>query len=638
MKSNTHIRADIEGLRALAVVLVILYHYQVPGVSGGFVGVDVFFVISGFVITQLLRRAMAKDSFRFADFYARRIRRLVPAFLLASTAAFLLISPFYIGDAYYIFAKSWLASLIGLSNFYYFDELSQYFAPETQTLTLLHTWSLAVEEQFYLLWPATLLLAMRLGKGRDGMPFFVLALIGAFVLSVYMALSYPTAAYYLLPARIFELMLGAGVALFAERLPRVSPALAQFETLAGVALITGTAIFLTSQHPFPGYNALWPTLGTAMVIHAGLHQQGTLVARVLSLPPLVFIGGISYALYLWHWPPVALMHYQLIELTWLNRALVLALVVLMSWVSYRFVENRFRYRDWTFRQSFLRLVFIPLLCIWMIQSYIRLADDLSFRIPAERREIYTIIAERNAADLYKSCFKGDPVDFDKSSRCVVGAPQTGELPDAMLIGDSHAIAQLGFVEQLVVDRGLSTLVVTRASTPYMTTAFTEDLFGVDPTKVARNQALTDYMAQKPMHVFVGAWWYSYLRSDKVQDYLIRTVEALLAQGHTVYILEDVPKLPSDAFAECLLKNMDDCSIPAAPVAEQFEWFERFKAELQSRHPQVRWLNPRAVICSDSRCETVLNGIPLYRDDNHLNHVGSGEIGKEYLKRFGNPLE
>lgn len=180
MKSNTHIRADIEGLRALAVVLVILYHYQVPGVSGGFIGVDVFFVISGFVITQLLRRAMAKDSFRFADFYARRIRRLVPAFLLASTAAFLLISPFYIGDAYYIFAKSWLASLIGLSNFYYFDELSQYFAPETQTLTLLHTWSLAVEEQFYLLWPATLLLAMRLGKGRDGLPFFVVALMGAF--------------------------------------------------------------------------------------------------------------------------------------------------------------------------------------------------------------------------------------------------------------------------------------------------------------------------------------------------------------------------------------------------------------------------------------------------------------------------
>ena len=134
--------------------------------AAGFIGVDVFFVISGFVITQLLERAFQKDTFRFRDFYARRIRRLVPVFLLVSTATFLMISPFYIGDAYYIFAKSWLASLIGLSNLYYFNELSQYFAPETLSLSLLHTWSLAVEEQFYLLWPASLYLAYRFGKGR----------------------------------------------------------------------------------------------------------------------------------------------------------------------------------------------------------------------------------------------------------------------------------------------------------------------------------------------------------------------------------------------------------------------------------------------------------------------------------------
>ena len=137
MKAKLSYRADIEGLRALAVILVILYHYQVPGITGGFIGVDVFFVISGFVITQLLERAFQKDTFRFRDFYARRIRRLVPVFLLVSTATFLMISPFYIGDAYYIFAKSWLASLIGLSNVYYFNELTQYFAPETLSLSLL---------------------------------------------------------------------------------------------------------------------------------------------------------------------------------------------------------------------------------------------------------------------------------------------------------------------------------------------------------------------------------------------------------------------------------------------------------------------------------------------------------------------
>lgn len=637
MKNEKHLRADIEGLRALAVVLVILYHYQVPGISGGFVGVDVFFVISGFVITQLLRRAMDAGRFRFADFYARRIRRLVPAFLFASTASFLLITPFYLGDAYYIFAKSWLASLIGLSNFYYFQELSQYFAPEAQSLTLLHTWSLAVEEQFYLLWPLALLVSLRVGKGRDGAPLFVVALLAAFALSVYMALRHPTAAYYLLPARIFELMLGAGVALFAARLPRIGFAVAQVQSLLGMALILGTSVWLTSKQPFPGYNALWPTLGTALVIHAGLHHANTWVGRVLALPPLVFLGGISYALYLWHWPPVALMHYQLIELTWLNRAVVLAVVLLMSWLSYRFVEQRFRYRDWNFRQSFLRLVFVPLLLIWMVQSYIRIADDLSFRIPESRRELYTIIAERNAGDLYKPCFKGDPVDFDRSDACIVGAPLQGDRPDSVLIGDSHAIALLGLVEQLVKDRGLSLLTVTRASTPYMLPALTEDLFGVDPTKVARNQALTDYLAKAPTRVILGARWTSYMRSEKVERYFLQTVDALIEQGHTVYILGDIPELPSTAYAECLLKNMADCSISAQSDNPGLLGLQHFRDKLKARHPQVVWINPRDVTCDAQRCQTVLNGIPLYRDDNHLNHIGSAEVGKEYLRRFGNPL-
>jgi peptidoglycan/LPS O-acetylase OafA/YrhL len=222
-------RADIEGLRALAVVLVILYHYEVPGISGGFIGVDVFFVISGYVITQLLQRNFENAAFSFRDFYARRIRRLVPLFLLVSSVTFVMISPFYLGDAYYLFAKSWLASLVGLSNIYYFQELSQYFAPESRSLSLLHTWSLAVEEQFYLIWPLALYLAYRLGKGRDGHWPFRITLVATFALSVYLADAYPAAAYYLLPARLFEFMLGTG----AVQPSASSPRTAQCRTASG---------------------------------------------------------------------------------------------------------------------------------------------------------------------------------------------------------------------------------------------------------------------------------------------------------------------------------------------------------------------------------------------------------------------
>src|SRR5690606_5060960 len=289
-----HYRTDIEGLRALAVLLVIAYHYQFPGITGGFIGVDVFFVISGFVITQLLMRSMAQGTFSFADFYARRIRRLVPVFLLVSTASFLLISPYYLDDDYYVFSKSWLSSLVGVSNFYYFSELNQYFAPETQSLTLLHTWSLAVEEQFYLLWPLTLLLIWRGFRSWGGVRTFLFIVLLALLLSVYLAETAPKAAYYLLPARLFELLLGAGVALHASRLPVLQSWMAQIITSTGLVLIVATGLLLDKSDHFPGYNALWPTLGTALIIYAGLHQPGTWVARLLSLRWMVFLGGISY--------------------------------------------------------------------------------------------------------------------------------------------------------------------------------------------------------------------------------------------------------------------------------------------------------------------------------------------------------
>ncbi|MGB1466996.1 MAG: acyltransferase family protein, partial [Alcanivorax nanhaiticus] len=385
------------------------------------------------------------------------------------------------------------------------------------------------------------------------------------------------------------------------------------------------------------YNALWPTLGTALVIYAGLHQPGTLSARLLGLPVMVFLGGISYSLYLWHWPPVALLHYQLIELTAWNRIALMLGVILVSWLSYRLVENRFRHRPWSLRKSILILVFAPLVAIWAIQSTIRIADDLSFRIPEERRELYKIIANNNPADLYKRCFKGDPVDFNTGKACLFGeAPVDGQ-PNSMLIGDSHGIAQIGFVEQLIEGKGYSLLMVTRASTPFLPPAVAERAQAADPTQVARNKALSQYLEQRPMTVFLGAWWNAYLKSESFQGHFMDTLDWLKAQGHTIIVLEDVPELPSSSYAECLLKSMDDCSVDAKEVETKLANFYRFKKAAQEKYPDIIWTNPRKVLCDESRCQTVLNGIPLYRDESHLNNVGAIEIGKEYLKRFENPL-
>lgn len=619
-------RPDIEGLRTIAVALVIFYHYQFPWITGGFVGVDVFFVISGFVITRMLQNKLATGNFSFADFYTRRVLRLVPVFLLVSTVTFLCISPFYFDDDYYIFSKSWMAALIGLSNFYFFAELSQYFSPEAGTIPLLHTWSLAVEEQFYFFWPAAFLALATLAP-RLRLALFAVAWLAALALSVYLAHHHANAAYYLLPARIFELTLGAGVALFGAHAWRLRPWLAESLTLAGLTLILATALLLRSTSTFPGLNALWPTLGTALIIYAGMHRT-TLVSRALSIQPLVFLGGISYSLYLWHWPPVALLNYQLIEIDWPIRLAMLAAIVPLSWLSYRFVENRFRYRRWSLKKTLGIFILIPLIAIWAAQVTIRTSDDISFRIPEERRELYKIISQQNPADLFKRCFKGRPYEFEQSGACIFGNRDAAQ-PDSMLIGDSHAMALLGFVEELIADTDLSMLVVTRASTPFL---LEEDMRALDPdpTKAQRSAALQRYLEQRPMTVFVGAWWNAYLTKPGMHEAFLRSIEWLLQQGHAVVMLEGVPELPSDMFAHCLLKNMDSCEIDAGPVRERMAAFLALKQEMTQRWPELVWLQPAQVLCDATQCQTELDGLPLYRDDSHLNYLGAREIGRRYL--------
>lgn len=637
-KQNTHFRPDIEGLRALAVLLVMFYHLEIPGITGGFIGVDVFFVISGFVITQLLMRNFEQDTFQFRDFYARRIRRLVPIFLLVSTITFLAISPFYIGDAYYIFAKSWIASLIGLSNIFYFQELSQYFSPDSRSLSLLHTWSLAVEEQFYFIWPLGLFLAWRFGKGKSRWVHYVLLLLAALVLSIYMAYQMPTAAFYLLPARLFEFLLGTGVALFVHRLPRLNRFWAEFLAGLGFLLIMATGLLLDQHDIFPGLNALWPTLGTALIIYVGSQQQKVSIIRLLSLPVMVFIGGLSYSLYLWHWPPIAFMHYQLIEITWQNQLLVIAATFICAWLGFHLVEDRFRRLPWSLKRTFFTFVFGPLIVIWLIQSTIRIADDLSFRIPQERRAIYEIIENNNTTSMYKRCFKGPFYDFNKTEACLFGEKTADGKPNAALIGDSHAIAALGMIETFIEGSDTYFLLVTQASTPFFPTAIAEKLYKNDDEKRNRNIALSEYLAENQnLTVFIGGVWGAYTGSTHGRQYLLDTLVWLKQHGHQVVFIGDVAELPSSDFASCLLKNRQDCSFDVERNHGIHQNFMRFKQQAQEMHPDVIWIDPYPLLCDEVSCQSVLNGIPLYRDESHLNNVGAKEIGREYIKQLGNPL-
>ena len=344
-RDGTTYRPDIDGIRAVAVGAVILFHLQLPWIQGGYVGVDVFFVLSGFLITGIIRRGALAGTFSFSRFYLRRIRRLIPslvATVLATTvaAAFLLLPDDMIG-----FARSAVASLFSVSNVVFFAE-SGYWDSSSDLKPLLHTWSLGVEEQFYLLWPALVVVLVKL-RARFAVALGVLSVV-AFLAALWMFAVNPSAAFYLSPFRVFQFGLGAlvGVLPLAGWRALRSPLVRDLLLVAGLALIAYACLAYTAETPFPGWRALPPTLGAMLLLAAGAgNGSGVLGRLVLENPVSVWLGRVSYALYLAHWPVIALYRYRTgLDLTVLEQLLLAALTVAGGAALHYGVERRFYQR------------------------------------------------------------------------------------------------------------------------------------------------------------------------------------------------------------------------------------------------------------------------------------------------------
>jgi len=334
-------RPDIDGLRALAVILVVLFHAGVAPVSGGFIGVDVFFVISGYLITRLIVKERAEGRFTFGAFYIRRIKRLFPALfftiLVTLAVGWFMFPP----TGYELLAESAAYAVISISNFLFWEQAG-YFDIGADIKPLLHTWSLSVEEQFYLLWPLTLVLLLR-AKWRHAVPVFLLLAAIASIAGTESALrDDPDAAFFLLPYRVMELAAGALVNFMPVR---DGKARWQGEAMAGagLVLVLAPAFLLTGETPFPGINAIPPVLGTALLIYAG---AGTFVARGFSARPVVYVGLISYSLYLAHWPIIVFYGYrQGGDLSLLEQGGVIAASFAVAAAMYHFIEQPFRGRS-----------------------------------------------------------------------------------------------------------------------------------------------------------------------------------------------------------------------------------------------------------------------------------------------------
>ncbi len=332
-------RSDIDGLRAVAVGAVVLYHADLAGFSGGFVGVDVFFVISGYLITAILRQDLERGRFSIATFYERRIRRIFPALfvMLAATggAASIILLPHEMAD----FGRSLIAATMFVSNVF-FHQTADYFAGPAHLKPLLHTWSLSVEEQFYVVFPLAMWGIAKWGRGRWGL-FLWPVLVASFALAAWGAHARPQGTFYLAPMRAWELLIGAVLA--TGCVPAIRTRwIAQAMGAAGIAMIALPVMLYSEATVFPGAGALLPCLGAAALIHSG-GAAATWTSRLLSLGPMVRLGLVSYSLYLWHWPVLVLARIEAGgQLTAQAAAVAVGVSLALAFLSWRYVEGPFR--------------------------------------------------------------------------------------------------------------------------------------------------------------------------------------------------------------------------------------------------------------------------------------------------------
>ena len=527
-------RGDIQGLRAIAVLSVVVYHASQRFAPGGFLGVDIFFVISGFLITDILLRELERGEMSIAGFYQRRIARLFPALfvvlvaVLAAGAA--LLSP----ADYKELAHTAFSTVFFVSNFDFYN-LSGYFDGDAATKPLLHTWSLAVEEQFYILFPLLLAVIWALARKRLGL---ILALLGCVSLaaSAWAAYRYPPAAFYLAPFRAFELLLGALTALSppSARMPQLRR---DALSCVGGILIVCSIAFYTLGTPFPGFAALAPCVGAALVLYAGTGGR-SLGGRVLSLPMLTFFGAISYSLYLWHWPMLAFgRHYFLGPLTPPQKVLLLSGAILAATLSWKLIEQPLLKRRLSLRRTFA-LGGAALICTSALAGAVYLSDGAPSRFPPRALTLFASAGDYNR--LRSECHNNEDLSIAYTDNCVFGAP--GAAPVAAVWGDSAGTEPVVALGEAMAHRGQGVMEITSsACAPAL-----DYQLPIRPACAAHNRDTLEHLIgdDRIRTVILATNFSRYPPSDwpRLFSGLTRSVEGLSAAGKAVVLIYPFPNL------------------------------------------------------------------------------------------------
>lgn len=667
MSKTTNYRPEIDGLRALAVMPVLFFHAGFSLFSGGYIGVDIFFVISGYLIANIIQREISQNRFSIVNFYERRARRILPALLFISLAcipfAYFWMLPFEIKE----FFNSLISINLFLSNFYFW-RANEYFSAAAELKPLLHTWSLSVEEQFYVFFPVFLLL---LNKFKHSIILFAVISITllSFALAEYAAAHYPTANFYLLPTRLWELGIGAILALSASFWIKTKPLTAQIGSIIGITGIIFSIFYFDNTTPFPGRWALIPVLSTALIIVFATPHN--LVGKLLSQKSLVGIGLISYSTYLWHQPLFAFARIRMEEAP--TTTIYLSLIVialLLGYFTWHFIENPFKNKQqYNRKQIFLSSALLTLF-ILSISLIGHAKSGIFNKKQAKAAEIQVWRKDYNPRA--PECHGGGNLFISPEKACTYNP---GLKKKFAIWGDSHALGLAHVLAKTLKEQKFDLTHFT-----YSACIPTVGIYKTDePTSQcnAYNKAVLEYVnnSKEIDIVVMHGRWPLYLegtrfnnqeggieygenayilpanntdisisskpqsRIDAIGALYRKTIESLIAHGKKVVLVYSVPEAGWNVPIKLARNIILDRKV-SAPLSTSFKIY---KERVKNTHNQLDKLvnndnlitiHPSILFCNTTiknRCITqTTKGDPLYFDDNHLNSIGALQLSNLIL--------
>lgn len=647
-------RTDIDGLRALAVVPVVLFHADFSLFSGGFVGVDIFFVISGFLITKIIADEIVQGRFSIANFYERRVRRIFPAlftmFAFTMLAGMILLLPEDLSNL----GTSLTAATFFVSNIFFWKQ-SGYFDSEAEMKPLLHMWSLAIEEQFYVFFPIFLIIAWRYGRHWKILTW--VGLIGSLLLSIYVVRYYNSSAFYLLPTRAWELLAGSVIALGA--VPALhNQKLREGLAALGLALIFFCIFFYDRTTLFPGERALLPCLGACLILYTGLNGQTSFAGRLLSLKPVVFIGLISYSLYLWHWPLIVYAkYYNIAPLTHLQSSGIVFLSVVMGVLSWRYIERPFRKPDSVFKRAGMLQSGLAMMIVMSGLGYSAHASQgWPSRLPSGTLQLLQAasdppLCEQDVSEIYQV-----------KNICLLGNDPDAK-PDTLIWGDSHARALRPGFDRAAKMSGHPALLAELGGCIPMIAA--ESSNSLKPCAAHNKKVLEMIRKHNIRHVIFAARWSVYTMDMPVPLHPEKFTQVYLSDMQSEGKSMDESKAVFKRSLERTLQALEDqkieisvlAQVPTAPIpvprtlarAQQFGSLETFNAEgTRAKHDalqafaldifkaeaakgRITLVDMIDEFCDRETCRIMDAGIPLYADENHLSVYESLKLAPQLAK-------